>query len=55
MNDAYIDDKMKKCSERFNLLKELVKDVKGIMLHEAKAAFYTAVGVDCSVLDVSSS
>lgn len=55
MDSSYIDDKMKKCSERFNLLKDLLKDVKGIQLKEAKAAFYAAVGIDFKHIDISSS
>ncbi|EAR94442.1 tyrosine/nicotianamine aminotransferase (macronuclear) [Tetrahymena thermophila SB210] len=55
MNDDYIDEKMRLCSERFKLLKELVHDVKGIKLKEAKAAFYAAVGIDYECIDITSS
>lgn len=52
MDSSFIDDKMKKCCEWFGLLKELIHDIKGLKLKEAKAAFYAAVGIDFDVLDI---
>ena len=46
VGNEYIDDKMKKCSERFQLLKKLLKDVKGVVLKEAKGAFYAVLAID---------
>lgn len=52
MDSSFIDDKMRKCCERFKLLKELIHDIKGLKIKEAKAAFYAAIGIDFDVLDI---
>ncbi len=46
---------MKKCSERFNLLKKLSSNIKGITVRESKGAFYAAIAIDCKILDFESS
>ncbi|EGR28936.1 tyrosine aminotransferase, putative [Ichthyophthirius multifiliis] len=54
-SNDYIDDKMKKCQERFILLKELTKNTVGIKLKESKGAFYSVIAIDCNILKFENS